>query len=168
MVVLTQLCFTYTLRYSGLCGQRKKAKVACIFFPKCYSKNTGRMSRIEACPPQDRNNSGFTFSAHITVGWRKKSHKQLKAKKWEIKTKWISYGREAEMIELPAYSEYCQYLSDELSKAKRNKDKSRVDEIKSLAQQSEIRLDNHSFPAWLAFFILIICAFVTYWCILKY
>lgn len=89
-------------------------------------------------------------------------------KKWEIKTKWISYGREAEMIELPAYSEYCQYLSDELSKAKRNKDKSRIDEIKSLAQQSEIRLDNHSFPEWLAFFILIIWAFVAYWCILKY
>ena len=76
MVVLTQLRFTYTLRYSGLCGQRKKAKVACIFFPKCYSKDTGRMNRIETCPPQDSNNSGFTFSAHITVLQSKITKKQ--------------------------------------------------------------------------------------------
>ena len=87
-------------------------------------------------------------------------------KKWEIKTKQIPYGRGKDMIELPAYSEYCKYLSDELSKAKQNKDKAREREIKLLAQQSEIHLDNSSFPTWFIFFILAVCALIAY-CFFK-
>ena len=83
-------------------------------------------------------------------------------KKWEIKTKQIPYGRGKDMIELPAYSEYCKYLSDELSKAKQNKDKTREREIKLLAQQSEIHLDDNSFPTWFIFFILAVCALIAY------
>lgn len=83
-------------------------------------------------------------------------------KQWELKVKKIPYDRAQKTLILPAYLEYRTFLLTELSKAKKAKNHARIKELKTLARQSKISLQD--FPDWLVICgTLSIFALILYW-----